>query len=98
MFPVRFQEQLLTSQQVYVLSPCYSMCSLWYAPWSLLETQILTSIQDLLDQNLHFNESLKSSTEDKRVLNAGDARCPGYCLLRAAIWRQVETDVLELIP
>lgn len=71
MFPVRFQEQFLTSQQVRVLSPCYSMYSLWYASGSLLETQILTSIQDLLGQNLHFNENLRSTTEDKRVLNAG---------------------------
>lgn len=92
---MKFQEQFLTSQQVCVLSPCYSMCCLWYAPGSLLETQILTSIQDLLDQNLHFNESLRSTTEDERVLNAGDASCPNYCLRRAAIWRPVETDVLK---
>lgn len=41
-------------------------------PWGLLEMLIFISTQDLLNQNLCLNGSLRSTVGRERVLNAGD--------------------------
>lgn len=67
----RFQEQFLFSQQVCVLSPC------WHAAGSLLDMQILTSMQEPTDPILRPNESLRSAVGSERIVNAGDTGCLG---------------------
>lgn len=41
-------------------------------PWALSEMLIFISTQDLLNQNLCLNGSLRSTVGRERVLNAGD--------------------------